>query len=187
MDSQWQQGACATLGIPYKLPNWVSPGGPAIPLTCPDKVRKITGDGNCLLCSFSSIATGVQTEHLEIRAAILRHMDENKACMVLCGLVSDKVCRITYMAHLMRASILVYKIDLDVWQRHSPAFMDPNFNDDMTQMAMYIRNPSSHFDVVLSVSDPPQSEHKKEYSRAHYKVNPDPKNQSKFDTLDLYV
>ena len=54
-------------------------------------------------------------------------------------------------------------------------------------MAMYIRNPSGHFDVVLSVSDPPQSEYKKEYSRALYKDNPDPKNQSKFDTPCLYV
>ena len=36
--------------------------------------------------------------------------------------------------------------------------MDPNFNDDVTQMVMYIRNPSGHFDVVLSVSDPPQLE-----------------------------
>ena len=89
------------------------------------------------------------------------------------------------MGHLMRASMLVYKIDLDVWQRHSPAFMDPNFIDDVTQMSMYIRNPSGHFDVVLSVSDSPQSECKKEYSRASYKVNPDPNNQSKLDTLYL--
>ena len=34
------------------------------------------------------------------------------------------------IAHLMHASMLVYKIDLDVWQRHSLAFVDPNFNDD---------------------------------------------------------
>ena len=56
-----------------------------------------------------------------------------------------------------------------------PAFVDPNFNDHVTQMATYITNPSGQYDVVLSVSDPPQSEYKKEYSRARYKVNPDPK------------
>ena len=116
----------------------MSPGGLAIPLTCPDKVRKIMGDGNCLFRSFSSIVTGVQTEHLEIRAAILGHMKENEACMVSCGLVSDKGVQdyirsrrmdkdgtygtdveIFAMAHLMHASMLVYKIDQNVWQRNS--------------------------------------------------------------------
>ena len=133
-------------------------------------------------------------------------MKENEACMVSYWLVSDRGVQdyirgtrmnedgmygtdveIFAMAYLMHTLVLVYKIDLDLWQRHSPAFLDPNFNDDVTQMAMYIRNPSGHFDVVLSVSDPPQSEYKWEYSRASYKVNPDPKKQSKFDTLYLYV
>ena len=68
----------------------MSPGGPAIPLYWPDKVRKITGDGNCQFRSFSSIVTGVQTKHLEIHAAILRHMKENEACMVSCGLLSER-------------------------------------------------------------------------------------------------
>ena len=90
VDSQWQQGVCTTLSIPYKLPNRVSSGGPAIPLTCPNKVRKITGDGTSLFRSFLSIVAGVQTVYLEIHAAILRHMKENEACMVSCGLVSDR-------------------------------------------------------------------------------------------------
>ena len=108
------------------------------------------------------------------------------------------VCRITYtaqewhkceifsMAHLMCASMLVYKIDLDFWQRQCPAFVDRNFNDDMVKIAMYIRNCSGHFDVILSVSYPPQSEYNKKYSRGCYKVNTDPKSQIKFDTLRLY-
>ena len=90
VDSQWQRDACATLCIPYKLPNQVNPGGPAIPLNWSDKVRKITGDGNCQFHSFLSIVTGVQTKHLEIHAAILGHMKENEACMVSCGLISER-------------------------------------------------------------------------------------------------
>ena len=119
-------------------------------------------------------------------------MKDNETGMVSCGLVSDRGVQdyihstridkdstystdveVFVLAHLMPASMLVYKIDLDVWQRHSPALVDPNFNDDLTQMAMCIRNSSCHFDVILSVCDPPQSEYKKEYSRACYKVNPD--------------
>ena len=51
-DEQWQRNACSTLGLVYMGPNRVTPGGPAVDLKHPDRLKSIRGDGNCLFRTF---------------------------------------------------------------------------------------------------------------------------------------
>ena len=60
VDEVWQHNVHAMLRLQFVRKNRVRPGGPNVPLTSPDMrtVKHITGDGNCLFCSFAYIITG---------------------------------------------------------------------------------------------------------------------------------
>ena len=49
-------------------------GGPSVPRTRPRRVRHILGDGNCLFRSLSYIITGTESQHLQVREALLNHL-----------------------------------------------------------------------------------------------------------------
>ena len=75
VDEVWQHSVSAMLGLQFVRKNRVRLGGPNVPLT-PDMctVKHITGDGNCLFCSFAYIMTGSENQHMAVRTAILQHM-----------------------------------------------------------------------------------------------------------------
>ena len=55
------------------------------------------------------------------------------------------------LAHMLQTPVFSYNpVDGD-WHRHSPADVDRELHDSLTQMAMYIRHPPGHFDVVRAV------------------------------------
>ena len=76
VNEKWQRRACVKLGVQFHNSNRLRPDCPNVPLTCPDlrRLRRISGDGNCLLRLLSYIITGSASEHLAIHRAILRHM-----------------------------------------------------------------------------------------------------------------
>ena len=73
VDEEWQHNACNQLGLSFVRPFTCVPGGPDVVLTRPDdmSLKKIVGDGNCLFRSLCYITTGSQTQHFELRTAIV--------------------------------------------------------------------------------------------------------------------
>ena len=67
VDEVWQRSVSAMLGLQCVRKNRVRPGDPNVPLT-PDMrtVKHITGDGNCLFCSFAYIMTGSEDQHMAV-------------------------------------------------------------------------------------------------------------------------
>ena len=65
VDEEWQRETCRQLGLQFEWPNGVSAGSSKTPLTRPDmrKIKKITGDGNCMFRAFSRILTGSERQH----------------------------------------------------------------------------------------------------------------------------
>ena len=49
-------------------------GGPNVPLTRPHRVKSILGDGNALFRSLSYIITGSESQHAQVREAVLNHL-----------------------------------------------------------------------------------------------------------------
>ena len=86
VDNNWQIQACQTLGLNYVCNNGVHPGGPDVPLKPPNRRNRIRimGDGNCLFRAMSHIITGSQDQHVQVRAAIIRHLKTNSFLFVYC-------------------------------------------------------------------------------------------------------
>ena len=72
VDEAWQQQACELLGIRFVHPFQRHDGGPDMILTRPDmrSLRLIGGDGNYL---FRALCSGSETQHQELRRAIVAH------------------------------------------------------------------------------------------------------------------
>ena len=64
---------CDALGLIYVQPNGVSPGGPDVPLTIPNGVICIDGDGTCFFRAISVVITGSQDQHMALRQATVKH------------------------------------------------------------------------------------------------------------------
>ena len=71
---EWQQSMCEQLGLTYRGPNGVTPGGPDVVLRRPTSFRSTDDDGNCLFRSLCYIITGSEADHMIVRAAIIGHM-----------------------------------------------------------------------------------------------------------------
>ena len=89
VDEEWHHNACNQLGLSFVRLFTCVPGGPDVVLTRPDdmSLKKIVGDGNCLFRSLCYIITGSQSQHFELRCAIVAHMLSIPNLM--CGLGSD--------------------------------------------------------------------------------------------------
>ena len=173
VDEQWQRNACAIMGLQFRGPNRVHPGGPDVALKRPDArtIKHIPGDGNCLFRSFSYIITGSEDQHVAVRAAILNHMVNNIAHFLLGFHIVDyssiqayirakdmdtvgawgTEIEILALAHLLQTPVLSYSTELAGWSRYSPHDVDRTLNDDDTQMSMYLWHPPIHFEVVRSI------------------------------------
>ena len=65
VNEQWQCNACASLGLQFDRSNGASPGSGNLPLTHPDKIKTIVGDGNCMFRSLSYILSRVQRGYVK--------------------------------------------------------------------------------------------------------------------------
>ena len=76
VDEEWQRQACRLLSLRFVQPFDRESGGQDVILTLPDMacLRRIRGDGNCLFRALSFIITGSESQHFEIRSAIIAHM-----------------------------------------------------------------------------------------------------------------
>ena len=54
------------------------------------------------------------------------------------------------LAHMLQTCIFSYNTEEHTWHRYTPENLDRTWQDDLTKMAMYLRHPYNHFDVVLS-------------------------------------
>ena len=169
VNEQWQRNKCALLGLQFYGKNSVSSGGPHIALTPPDlrEIKHIPLDGNCFFRSICYIITGSEDQHLAVRTATVDHLRE----------LSEFQCNLTEhpnvqqyiqeshmyangiwattnemmaVAHMLRTSIFSYSMANATWHRFTPQEVEEDFNDDGAYMAMYIRHPHNHFDVVRS-------------------------------------
>ena len=64
ISEQWQCNACASLGLQFDRSNGASPGSGNLPLTHPDKIKTIVGDGNCMFRSLSYILSQVHKPNI---------------------------------------------------------------------------------------------------------------------------
>ena len=74
VDEHWQRTACHNLGLRFLRVCDRDEGGPNVPLTRPLRVKSIQSDGNCLFRSLSYIITGSESQHAQVREAILHHL-----------------------------------------------------------------------------------------------------------------
>ena len=54
------------------------------------------------------------------------------------------------LAHMLQTCIFSYNTQEHTWHRYTPENLDRTWQDDLTKVAMYLRHPHNHFDVVLS-------------------------------------
>ena len=74
VNEQWQRTACNLIGLQFVSRCDLDGCGPNVPWTRPRRVRHILGDGNCLFHSLSYIITGTESQHLQVREALLNHL-----------------------------------------------------------------------------------------------------------------
>ena len=82
MNEQWQCDACVLIGLNYEGSNAMEKGGACNPLSPPQKIKPIQGDGNCMFRALSYVITGSEKHHLQVRANIFEHM-ESIASLIL--------------------------------------------------------------------------------------------------------
>ena len=76
VDEEWQIRTCDLLGLQFVHPFQRQDGGPHVILTRPDlrTLKSIAGDGNCMFRALSYIISGSETQHFDLRSAIIAHM-----------------------------------------------------------------------------------------------------------------
>lgn len=157
--------------------NGITPGGPNISLRHPDPntLADTLRDGNCLFRAFSFLITGSESQHREVRSAILNHMLQNNDLFLLGNYVgvSDNhnsiaqyisttgmnigawgtTVEILALSHLLRTRILSYTIPACTWQLHVPSHTDPSLSrfETDSDMAMFLYHTGNHFKVVRSI------------------------------------
>ena len=180
VNEEWQHNACRQLGLRFVTPFICVSGGPDVILTRPNttSLKKIGGDGNCLFRSLCYIITGSQTQHFELRSAIVAHM--LSIHNLLCGLGSDGHRNYFYgnydsvetylatsnmanngtwgtdtemcvLAHLL--NVVVYNFNSSgYWLACSPHGIDRSIPYNVRCRSLYIYNHhDTHFDVVTDI------------------------------------
>ena len=167
VDEQWQRDMCEFMGLRFRRPNRVSRGGPDVPIGPPDPhaTKPIGGDGNCFFRSISYIITGSELQHMDVRRVIVDHMKfvdyyppgYTSAEQYIQATRMDRFgtwgtdTEMVTLAHLLQTCIFSYNTEEHTWHRYTPENLDSTWQDDLTKMAMYLRHPYNHFDVVLSI------------------------------------
>ena len=178
VNEHWQIGACAVMGLRYVCANGVSAGGPAVPLRRPNltTLKNTRGDGNCLFRALSYLITGTQSQHLGVRAAIVRHLlqyddlflcsaqvgvnvNYNSLSEYIIGKQMDKnkewgtEVELFAICHLLRTKVYTYSQVSSTWQLHAPSDIDPSLHalESSTDMGMYVYHAFDHYKNVCSI------------------------------------
>ena len=150
VDEEWQRETCRQLGLQFEWPNGVSAGSSETPLTRPDmrKIKKITGDGNCMFRAFSRVLTGSKRQHQAVRGMIVQHMRQTEVAPLMLKHIVDKHANsdpgmdsvekyiqksrmhengvwgteieILCFAHLIKTCIFTYLAQDNNWSRYTP-------------------------------------------------------------------
>ena len=144
----------------------LSPGGPNVLLTHPNRIRRIGGDGNCLFRCFSYVITGSEQHHRAIRSALIQHMPNLAHVFTTSNVRSvEEYVRNTRMdrdgtwgnteevmalSHLLNTQVYSYVPNTNTWVRITPDSVDTSLYTFNTDKAIYIQNASQHFTVVMS-------------------------------------
>ena len=178
VNEDWQRDVCAVMGLRFMRVNNVSPGGPDIALRHPNisTLTNTLGDGNCLFRAFSYVITGTQTQHDEIRTAIITHMQLNSDLFMSSGYVGINVnynsvddyindtrmdtdgawgssVEMFALAHLLSTRIISYSRESTMWQLHAPSHVDPSLRiyETDSDCAMFLYHTGNHFKVIRSI------------------------------------
>ena len=185
VNEQWQRDACVLLGLNFEGSNAMEKGGACTPLSSPQKIKPIQGDGNCMFRALSYVITGSEKHHLQVRANILEHM-ESTASLVLghirgccnamhnCSSVKEYIkltkmnkphvwgtdIELLVVAHLLKTCIHFYMTREQKWFVYRPSSLDKALAIDSAAQAIYLRHTPFHYDVVLAVRAPLSSNDK---------------------------
>ena len=97
------------MGLPFVRSNGVCQGGANVVLTCPHRLEKIRGDGNCLFRSFShmpSIEPYIQGSGIRSVAEYIRTSNMEKA-----GTWGTDI-EILTLVHLLNTPVYAYMDDI---------------------------------------------------------------------------
>jgi len=163
---------CSTLKINFKKKPGYKSEGPRNP--SPIKLHRIKGDGNCLFRSLAYAVSGSEDSHMQVRDAVVQHMQEkgvgklltkyigqnvkryvNESRMESCGVWATDA-EIMGAAHLLQVDIVVYSktgedkagIQTFGWQRFPCSMRLCKVL--ASEQALYLNNlRNEHYDVVL--------------------------------------
>ena len=171
VDVQWQRNACDTLHLNFrKSSSQKCERGQDVPLTIPNRKKRVVGDGNCLFRSFSYIITGSENYHREVRKAIVDHMPLLRP-EVLSVYLGDTTVQeyqrqtrmrqdsswgtdveMVTLAHLLDTTVYAYSPGGNEWAVCSTTFWSGAGASNSLERAMYLVNTgNNHYDVVRSV------------------------------------
>ena len=169
VDEEWQHEVCSLLNLRFIQPVDRESGGGDIILTLPDMthLKRISGDGNCLFRAMSFIITGSETQHFEVRSAIIAHMFANRELLTGYGAdghqnylayyhggyssVENYLARtrkamsgawgtdfeMTLLAHLLDTVVYSYKAG-QFWIACFPKGIDHSLPENVNKKSMYI-------------------------------------------------
>ena len=132
----------------------------------PKNIHKVVGDGNCFFRAVSFSISGTEKNHVNLRDQIVDHMSSPAISASLKGYLSEDVgdylernkmrdnavwatdAEIMGAASHLHSDIFVYTLsgESNKWLKYPSTFC----LDSSSASALYIRNESEHFDVVLT-------------------------------------
>lgn len=182
IDEIWQRNACIRMGLQFKrVFRCQSSGGSNVTLTRPNKrtLRNVLGDGNCLFRALSYIITGTESQHINVRNAILQYMCTIESLLVgyddsgnynylqpfghasvqnyIDSTHMDRAntwgseLEMICLSHMLSTIVYSYEASSNSWQVFSYNFIDRSMACDYTSKSIYLWFEHSHFKVVTSI------------------------------------
>ena len=180
-DERWQQQVCARLGVSFVRSTGFQPGGPDTVLRRPDlrSLRNVEADGNCFFRAISYIITGSETQHLEIREAIISYMlsiehllighDSTGHANFLVPLNINSVqqyidntgmarngtwgtdIEMLIVSHMFTCNVYSYDANSNTWAVFSPTNIERRLPRTYNTKGIYLYLRHAHFYVVSSI------------------------------------
>ena len=171
VDENWQRMICQEKNIVFRAWNGTETGGTDILARAPSSVHDTIGDGNCLFRTISFIMSGSEDNHLEVRKALVQHMEESSSLNVSLPQLFDahtvhewiiqngmrnsgtwgSQIEIRAASHWLRIPIYTFIVQFRTWYQYLPSFGEPLYHMIPPHPAIYINHPTNHFEPVLSV------------------------------------